>query len=68
MVEGFASVRIMGNRLMVGRRSLTPLILVRVQVPQPTLFLVICQRLNGTWHYALSLRFERWPFTIYFAL
>ena len=37
MVEGFASVRIMGNRLMVGRRSLTPLILVRVQVPQPTL-------------------------------
>ena len=32
------AARMVGNRLMVGQRTLTPSILVRVQVPQPSAF------------------------------
>ncbi|CAH2399410.1 hypothetical protein MES4922_210251 [Mesorhizobium ventifaucium] len=33
--RGFQQPRLLGNRLTVDPRTLTPLVLVRIQVPQP---------------------------------
>lgn len=37
--RGFQQPRLLGNRLTVDPRTLTPLVLVRIQVPQPLAFL-----------------------------